>query len=128
MDLALNNLQRLICHKTKQTKPIIIVPRSVRMRYKLLLMDVLELFFKSENVINLVVQKFRVCSSDMENQFGISSKISMQKRNQQMLASNYLREKNIRFGSEQYLCILEIDEKETIITHNMDSFHKVIAV
>ena len=22
MDLALNNLQRLICHKTKQTKPI----------------------------------------------------------------------------------------------------------
>ena len=23
MDLALNNLQRLMCHKTKQTKPII---------------------------------------------------------------------------------------------------------
>ena len=23
MDLALNNLQRLICHKTKQTKPYI---------------------------------------------------------------------------------------------------------
>ena len=25
MDLALNNLQRLICHKTKQTKPNIIL-------------------------------------------------------------------------------------------------------
>ena len=25
MDLALNNLQKLICHKTKQTKPIYLV-------------------------------------------------------------------------------------------------------
>ena len=28
MDLALNNLQRLICHKTLQTKPKIIIYRS----------------------------------------------------------------------------------------------------
>ena len=30
MDLALNNLQRLICHKTKQTKPIMSDKWSVK--------------------------------------------------------------------------------------------------
>ena len=42
MDLALNNLQRLICHKTKQTKPNLVSYNCVQITYTTLEYQILE--------------------------------------------------------------------------------------
>ena len=52
MDLALNNLQRLICHKTSQTKPTII--KNLINKHNLFLLHVwylLKYFFNIKQVL-----------------------------------------------------------------------------